>query len=323
MNSFARPRLVVSECLGFKTCRYNGETIPVAYIEYLKPYCDFITVCPEVEIGLGVPRDPVRIIEIDGECHLYQPAKGRDQTRKMTRFVDRFLSGLSDVDGFLLKESSPSCGLNKVKVYPGKGKTAPKSEKTSGFFGGAVLERFPYSAVVDEGRLRNFRIREHFYTKLFALARFRKVKSSGATSELVHFHASHKLIFMVYSQKELKILGKIVANPVRKRFPEIISDYEDHFHLAFRDLPRYISYINVLMHAMGYFKNNLSSDEKAYFLDLIEQYRARKLPLSACISVLRSWIARFTEIYLADQVYFDPYPWELATISDSGKGRNL
>ncbi|MBD3285046.1 DUF1722 domain-containing protein [candidate division WOR-3 bacterium] len=323
MNSFARPRVFASKCLGFEACRYNGVTIPVEYIEHLKPFCDFVTVCPEVEIGLGIPRDPIRIIEIEGRRYLYQPAKDKDYTKKMSRFTDHYLEGLTDIDGFILKEKSPSCGLNKVKIYPGKGKVSPKAEKTSGFFGGAVRERFPFAAIEDEGRLLNFKMREHFYTKIFALARFRKVSSTGATSELVHFHASHKLLLMASNQKELRALGKIVANPARKHFPDIITDYREHFHLALGNPARYTSHINVLQHAMGYFKNDLSPDEKTYFLDLLEQYRHAKLPLSALISVIRSWITRFSQPYLADQVYFKPYPWELATISDSGKGRNL
>jgi len=323
MQFFARPRIVVSACLGFEACRYNGETIPVEYIENLKPFCDFITVCPEVEIGLGVPRDPIRIVEIDGERHLYQPARDRDYTKRMVKFTGKYLEGLTDIDGFILKEKSPSCGLNKVKIYPRKGKVSPRAEKTSGFFGGAVLRSFPFAAVEDEGRLRNFRLREHFYTRIFASARFRDVKTSGATSELVHFHASCKLLLMAASQKELKVLGKIVANPAGKRFPDMIQDYEKHFHLAFTNLPRYTSHINVLEHAMGYFKDNLTAEEKSYFLGLLEQYRAKKVPLSAPVSVLRSWIARFEEPYLADQFYFEPYPWKLATISDSGRGRDL
>jgi uncharacterized protein YbgA (DUF1722 family)/uncharacterized protein YbbK (DUF523 family) len=324
MNRLVRPNVFASRCLGFEACRWNGVSIPVEYIEHLKPYVFFVTCCPETEIGLGVPRDPVRIVEEEKDNpRLVQSKTGRDYTDKMARFSAGFLARLVDIDGFILKEASPSCGMKGTKVYPGPGKVSPKAQRGPGLFGGAVLERFPHVAVENEGRLRNFRIREHFYTRLFALARFRKVIESGAMSELVHFHASHKLMLTAYSQKETKILGKIVANPTRKHFPDIISDYQKHFYVAFTRPARHTSHINVLQHAMGFFKDELSPDEKSYFLDLLEQYRAKKTPLSACISVIKSWIVRFGQPWLADQAYLMPYPWELATISDSGKGRDL
>lgn len=322
MLLFAKPNVVVSRCLGFDKCRYNGVTIQVEYIEHLKPHVNFITVCPEVEIGLGVPRDPVRIVEEQkGKPRLVQPATGKELTDKMIKFADRYLFSLQDIDGFILKEASPSCGIKGVKIYPKEGKVAPRTSRGTGFFGGQVLKRFPYAVIEDEGRLRNFRLREHFYTKLFALAKFRSVRDSGAMSELVHFHASHKFILMAYSQKELKVLGNVVANPEKKRFSEVISRYQKHFQGALVNLPRQTSNINVLMHALGYFE--LSKEEKSHFLGLLEQYRARKIPLSACLSVVNSWIARFGQPYLADQAFFEPYPANLVEISDRGKGRDL
>ncbi len=319
-----RPNVFASRCLGFEACRWNGISIQVDYIEHLKPYVSFVTTCPEVQIGLGVPRSPIRIVEKKpGKPRLIQPETGHDVTEKMVRFTGHYLAHLADIDGFILKEQSPSCGMKGVKMYPSEGKVSPRAERSAGFFGGEVLKRFPYAAIEDEGRLRNFRLREHFYTKLFALARFRAVRETGATSELVHFHASHKLLLMAYNQTEMRFLGKIVANPARKHFPDIIADYQEHFLRALTVLPRYTSHANVLQHASGYFKDELSGGEKSYFLGLLEQFRANKVPLSACLAVVKSWIVRFGQPYLADQVYFEPYPWELAAISDSGKGRDL
>lgn len=322
MPVFARPNVFASRCLGFAACRYNGVSIPVGYVERLKPHVNFITTCPEMDIGLGVPRDPIRIIEKEeGNPRLVQPATGKELTDKMIKFADRYLSSLRDMDGFILKEASPSCGMKGVKRYPDEGKVAPKASRGPGFFGGEVVKRFPWAAIEDEGRMRNFRLREHFYTRLFTLARFRQVKASDAMSEVVHFHASHKFLLMAYNQEKMRILGRIVANSEKKRFTEIISTYQQHFHEALASLPRYTSNINVLMHALGYFE--LSKEEKSYFLGLLERYRARKIPLSACLSVVNSWIVRFGQPYLADQVFFEPYPANLVVISDSGKGRDL
>lgn len=324
MPDFLKPRVFASKCLGFAACRWNGVTVNVPYVEQMKPHVEFVTSCPEVEIGLGVPRDPVRIVEKEkGNPRLVQSDSGKDFTERMVKFTDDYLAGLADIDGFILKEASPSCGMKGTKRYPRAGKVQALPHKGPGFFGAKVLEKFPFAAIEDEGRMRNFRLREHFYTKLYALARFREVRKSGATSELVGFHASHKLLLMAYNQNQLRILGRIVANLEKKRFAEIITSYRENFLQAFANLPRYTSHVNVLEHALGYFKDKLESGEKSYFLDLLGQYRSKKMPLSACISVIKSWIVRFSQPYLADQAYFSPYPWELAAISDSGKGREL
>lgn len=323
MLRFPKPKVVASKCLGFQNCRWNGDTIPVKYIDEAKPHVNFITICPEVEIGLGVPRKPVRVIEHDDRLRLVQPDTRKDFTDKMTKFTGEYIESLYDIDGFILKGQSPSCGLKGVKIYSSATRTYPNRQRGAGLFASSIAEQFAYAAIEDEIRLRNFRVRENFYTKLFTLSRFRAIKASGATSELVHFHSAHKYLLTVYSPKQLKLLGKIVANPARKHFPDVIGEYQNHLHLALANIPRHGSHVNVLTHCLGYFKSDLDPGEKTHFLELLEQYRAKKIPLSACISVMKSWISRFDQPQLADQVYFEPYPWELATISDSGKGRAL
>ena len=320
MTVFETPIVLVSKCLGFDACRYNAQIIEDKFVKKLKSHVKFLNVCPEVEIGLGTPREPVRLVLEGDEVKMIQPATGRDLTRKMKHFSKDYLGSLKKVDGFILKSRSPSCGLQDAKVYPRREK-APAIEKGSGMFTTAVLEHFPNAAIEDEGRLNNFRIREHFLTKLFALARFRKLKSKPTAGALVRFHSENKLLLMAYNQKELRQLGRIVANHEKRPMDDVFGDYESHFFLALHRAPRYTSNINVLMHALGYFSRQLSSREKAHFLDLLEQYRQARIPLSAVIAVVRSWIMRFDTEYLENQVYFEPYPEDLVEITDSGKGR--
>lgn len=322
MRAFVQPRVIVSKCLGFAHCRYNGQTIPDAFVQSLQPHVTFLPVCPEVELGLGVPRDPVRVVFVEEELRLMQPATGTDLTDRMRAFADAFLGSVADVDGFILKSRSPSCGFKDVKVYPGTGKVGSVA-RSAGFFGGAVMERFSHLAVEDEGRLKNFRLREHFLTKLFTLADFRAVKAAGAMRELVRFHSENKFLLMAYSQKNLRVLGRIVANPEKRPMDEVLTDYERHLWDALVRAPRRNSGINVLMHALGYFSKSLSSREKAFFLDALERYRVGKIPLSAPIGIMNSWIVRFEEPYLMQQAFFEPYPEELVEITDSGKGREL
>jgi uncharacterized protein YbgA (DUF1722 family)/uncharacterized protein YbbK (DUF523 family) len=318
----ARPIVYVSKCLGFATCRYNGITINDDFVEKLKPHVDYVTVCPEVEIELGVPRDPVRIVVYKNEKKLVQPATGRDVTSAMHNFCDAFLGQIHEVDGFLLKSRSPSCGIKDVKIYARMEKSASLG-KGAGFFGSAVMVRFPEHPVEDEGRIRNFRIREHFLTQLFAYNRFRNTKKTSSMAALVQFHTENKLLLMAYNQNELRILGQTVANQDKRPVDEVYRLYEDHFHSALCTPARYTSNINVLMHAMGHFSDNLTPQEKKYFLASLERYRDGKIPLSATLSVLRSWIIRFEDSYLNQQTFFEPFPEALVEITDSGKGRKL
>jgi uncharacterized protein YbgA (DUF1722 family)/uncharacterized protein YbbK (DUF523 family) len=317
-----KPRIVVSKCIEFDNCRWNGLRISSEVVRKLKDHVEFLAVCPEVEIGLGVPRDPIRIVSSKGEHRLVQPATGRDLTGEMTLFAKRFLDSMPEVDGFILKSRSPSCGLKEVKLHAFADKPGGVG-KGSGFFGRAVLESFPGLPTEDEGRLNNFRIREHFLTGIFTLAAFRQVKASGRMRDLVSFQADNKLLLMAYNQTELRAMGRIVANPGKRPEDEVFSEYGTHLKKALSRPTRFTSDINVLMHALGYFSDELSHEEKAFFLDSLEQYRNEKVPLSAALSVIRSWIVRFGEPYLERQRYFEPYPIELVEITDSGKGRKL
>ena len=318
VRPFAVPTGVVSKCLGFDHCRYNGQMIPDEFVENLAPCVEFRPVCPEMEIGLGVPRDPIRVVVAGGAPRLMQPSTGRDVTEAMEAFAASYLGGLSVPDGFLLKNRSPSCGLSDVKVYASADEGA-RSVRGSGFFGAAVLAAFPRAAVEDEGRLKNFRLRQHFLTKLFTLADFRAVKQAAAMSELVAFQARNKLLLMAYHQAEMRVLGRIVANLDRRPLDEVLARYAQHLGDALARPPRCTAHINVLMHALGYFSDGLSSAEKAFFLDSLQKYRDGKLPVASLISLLRSWIVRFQEPYLMRQTYFEPYPEALIDLTDSGK----
>jgi uncharacterized protein YbgA (DUF1722 family)/uncharacterized protein YbbK (DUF523 family) len=322
MREFSKPIVVVSKCLSFDHCRYNGLIINDDFVEKLKEFVEFKPVCPEVEIGLGIPREPVRVANINGDLRLIQPATGLDLAETMQSFANSFLDGVDKVDGFILKSRSPSCGIKDVKIYSGIKNDSMILERNGGFFGKSVMEKFPNLAIEDEGRLTNFRLREHFLTKLYTFASFRKVKFSNSIKELIKFQSENKLLLMSYNQKEMRELGKIAANLDKKPFSDVIANYEQHLFKAFNQIPRYVSNINVLMHGLGYFSDNLSHEEKAFFLDSLERYRSGKVPLSVPLYILRSLIIRFKEDYLSQQTYFDPYPEGLVEITDSGKGRD-
>jgi uncharacterized protein YbgA (DUF1722 family)/uncharacterized protein YbbK (DUF523 family) len=320
-REFVRPVVVISQCLELEACRYNGQRIPYDFISELRPHVDLVPTCPEVEIGLGVPRDPLRLVTVGGETRMLQPASGRDVSDDMHRFSERFLTSLADVDGFILKSRSPSCGIKDVKVYSHDTRGAPAA-KGSGLFATKVLKLFPELAVGDEGRLRIYRIREHFLTKLFCLAELRRVAESGSMKDLACFHTRHKFLLMAYNQKAMRILGRIVANQERRPFGEVVAFYRRHLGLAFKRALRYTSMINVLQHAAGFFSKQLNREEKRFFQASLENYRRSRTPVSSASAIVRSWAIRFESEYLVGQSFFEPYPEALMRVRDSGKGRS-
>ena len=312
-----KPVVVVSKCLGFAKCRWNGTEIPDSFVQKLRNYVKFIPVCPEVEIGLGIPRAPIRIVN----KRLIQPKTGNDYTEKMNKFSDKFLNTLKKVDGFILKYKSPSCGLKNVPIYPSTGKVQAKSSGP-GFFGKKVLTEFKGLPIEDEGRLKNFKIREHFLTSLFMLADFKQVKKSNNISKLMDFHSKNRFLLMAYNQKELHNMGKILGQQKKAKLTKTFSDYEIHLHKALAKTRRYTSNINVLMHAYSHFAKKINKREQNYFHKLIKEYRNAKIPLSTILAVLQDWVLRFEDKYLAKQTFFNPHPIDLLEITDSGKGRN-
>ena len=188
-------------------------------------------------------------------------------------------------------------------------------------FARAVLQRFPYVAVEDEERLTNPILREHFLARIFSMARLRAVKRNPSIRALVQFHAAHKLLLMAYNQKELRYLVRIVANQDRQPLKEVVACYEKHLCSALARVPRYVSNINVLMYALGYVSDWLTTREKAHFLDLLQKYREHQLALSAPVGVLKSWLIRFDVEFLLQQVYFEPFPETLVFLRDRGRGR--
>ena len=281
-------------------------------------------VCPEVEIGLGIPRATVRIVRIDGVDHLIQPATARDVSGEMTVFANRFLDSLPPVDGFILKGGSPTSGTSGVRVYP----SAEKSqaiERTAGFFAREVLKRFSELPVEDELRLNNARIRDHFLTGIFTLAAFRSVEEKGEREDLAAFHAANKLLLLAASQTVMREMGRLVASRARKDPAELFFHYRHLLCAALTQVPRYTNNINVLQHALGYFSNRVTSEEKAYCLRLIGRYKEGHSTLAEPRELLRSWVIRFAEPALLDQTFFAPYPAELADLPEeiTDRGRDV
>ena len=301
------PVVVLSRCLGVEACRYNGKMIREDFIHQLSSYVKFRPVCPEMEIGLGVPRNPIRIIAGDGGRSLVQPATGHDLTRSMTTFSQAFLTKLKDVDGFILKSRSPSCGIRDTRIHDADQETV--LERGAGIFAAAVLEHFPDAAIEDETRLRNRIRREHFLTRLYALARLRRIARRPTRKALRRFHAKNRLLLMAFNRKELDRLDRLLSDGREPDEAGLAKEYRRRLSNALSRNPRYTSLIDVLIYAFGSISKQLTDRDRALFLERLSEYRNGKIPASGPAGLLRSWVLRHGPRDLRNQTLFHPIPW--------------
>ena len=315
------PVVVLSRCLGVEACRYNGKMIREDFIHHLSSYVKIRPVCPELEIGLGVPRDPIRILAGDGGRTLVQSATGRDLTQPMTTFSQSFLGTLKEVDGFILKSRSPSCGIRDTKIHDADQETV--LERGAGIFAAAVLEHFPDAAVEDEKRLRNRVRREQFLTRLYALAGLRRIARRPNREALNRFHAKNRLLLMAFNRKELDRLDKLLSDDREPDAAVLAKEYKRRLSNALSRNPRYTSLIGVLIYALGPISKQLTDRDKALFLDRLEGFRNGKIPASGPVSLLRSWVLRHGPRDLRNQTLFNPYPIELNEVAGPASKKPL
>lgn len=296
-----KPTVVVSRCLGFANCRYDGVRKYHGFVQDLKPYVNYITVCPEVGIGLSVPRDPIDLVQTNkGEdVELYQESTANIYTQEMTDYSKETLDSLGEVHGFILKSRSPSCGVNDTKIYTGL--VGGDYIKGSGMFAKATQQRYPEFLITTEAQLSNDTLRGHFLTKLYTYFEFRKTIKSNSLKDLIEFHSDNKYLLMAYSQRELDKLGNILANRVKRPFSSTTSDYSKHLALVFENPANKGSFINALMHMMGYLPEDLVDKEKDNILGKMEEYREGKIKLDVLTNLLKSYAEDYNIEYLLRQ----------------------
>jgi uncharacterized protein YbbK (DUF523 family)/uncharacterized protein YbgA (DUF1722 family) len=314
-----RPKIVVSKCLGFDKCRYNGQGCDDSFIKKLNKYVEFIPICPEVEIGLSTPRDPIRIVQFDNGHKLIQPSTNYDYSQSMISFSKEFINNLDDIDGFILKSKSPSCGIKDVKVYHKNGEGTLCANE-NGFFAKEVINIFSHLAVENEGRLKNFQLRDDFLTTIFTLRGFKESSKEKSAQNLINFHEKNKLLFMSYNTNQLNKLNKLVTNI--EDIDKCYSDYEYNLCKTMASNRYYKNDGFMLLDSLDYFNKYLTNNEKNMFINLIKKYHNKKVPLSVPINILKSYAIRCQDEYILKQTIFSPYPEELLEITDSGKGKD-
>ena len=306
-------RLGISSCLLGAKVRFDGGHKRDRFLtETLGNYVEYVPVCPEVEVGLPTPRDSLRLIGEPESPRLIFPKTGEDITERMTVWAKERVKQLEkeDLCGFVFKAKSPSSGMERVRIYD---KNGVPNKTGVGLFAGIFMEHFPLLPVEEEGRLHDPRLRETFIENIYVLKRWRETLAQGKTARnLVDFHTRHKYLIMARSIESYRLMGKLVAKSGDLKAENLYQDYLEMLLKSLRLKATVAKHINVLQHIFGYFKKELSADEKQEVISIFESYRALQIPLIVPITLLNHFVRKYKQPYLQQQVYLHPHPIELS-----------
>jgi uncharacterized protein YbgA (DUF1722 family)/uncharacterized protein YbbK (DUF523 family) len=311
----APPRVGISACLLGHEVRHDGGHKRDPFLtELLGAFVEWVPVCPEVELGMGVPRPTIRLERAgaSGGLRLVNPRTGDDHAEAMRAFAAERVAQLEalDLSGYVLKKDSPSCGLQRVRVWSAGSGRAPVRDGR-GLFAEVLVQRLPMLPVEEEERLHDARLRENFVERVFAYDRMRALFATRwRPADLVRFHAAHKLQLLAHEPRGYRALGRLVARAGALRRTELAARYGRAFMevLARPATPR--RHVDVLQHVLGWFRKRLDPGARAELSALIEDYRRGRVPLTVPITLVRHHVQALGIPYLADQVYLDPHPRE-------------
>jgi uncharacterized protein YbgA (DUF1722 family)/uncharacterized protein YbbK (DUF523 family) len=304
-------KLGISACLLGQKVRHDGGHKRDAFLtDLLGRFVTFVPVCPEVELGMGTPREPIRLERGPAGVRLVAPGSGKDHTAAMRRYAERRVAELSahELSGYVLKQDSPSCGMERVRVW-GRGTPARDGR---GAFAAVLTERHPLLPVEEEGRLQDPALRESFVERVFAYHRLRTALGSRfGVGDLVRFHTAEKLLVLAHHPEAYRRLGRVVAGAKRLARDELRRRYSELYMSALARLATRGRHANVLQHMAGHLVDLASADDRAELSEVIDAYRRGLVPLVVPVTLLRHHVRRHGVTYLAQQRYLDPHPAEL------------
>jgi uncharacterized protein YbgA (DUF1722 family)/uncharacterized protein YbbK (DUF523 family) len=304
-------RVGISSCLLGHEVRYDRGHKHNAYItQTLGRFFEFMPFCPEVAIGLGIPRPPIKLVQMADGVHV-RGVRNPDQdvTRALVAYGEQVSARLQGVSGYLFKKGSPSCGMERVKVYKPSGEPAGVG---AGMFADTIMREHPELPVEEEGRLMDPVLRENFVERVFVYHRWQGLchPASGA-AELVEFHTRHKFIVLAHDEPAYRQLGRLVAEAGNADLEATRDRYIRLLMGALKKPATPKQHANVLMHVMGFFKRQLATQDKAELLDLIDAYRRGQVPLIVPITLIRHHLRHYPDEYIMQQYYLNPHPREL------------
>ncbi len=310
-NSDRPIRVATSSCLLGEEVRFNGGHKHNDYLtKTLARYFELIPFCPEVAIGLGVPRPPIRLVSNGGQVRALGVADASlDVTGDLLEYGRTVASQLSDVSGYIFKRASPSCGMERVKIYSSEGMPV---DSGAGLYAQTIMQALPLLPAEEEGRLMDPVLRENFIERVFVYQRWQSLCRSGMTAaKLVDFHTDHKFSLLAHDETAYRALGKTVAEAGNADLPQRAERYAMLLMTAMKKRASRKLHSNVLMHIMGFLKEKIDSDDKAELLDEIEKYRHGQIPLIVPITLLKHHLRRHPDPFITRQYYLQPHPEEL------------
>jgi len=306
-------RVGVSACLLGGEVRFDGGHKHDRYLtDVLDHNVEWLPICPEIEVGMGVPRPVLQLRGGEIGDKLVERESGEDWTERMRNYADGRVSDLKDtgLDGFIFKKDSPSCGVSRVRVYKELG--AMPARKGVGHFAQALGRSLPDLPLEEEGRLRDAVLRERFIEQIFSHNRWRVLVSRGLTRRsLISFHEAHKMLILAHDQKIYREMGRVVASFGKVPDEDVYSAYRSRFVDVFRQPTTIARHVNVLEHLFGHVKNKISGAEKREIASSIDAYRNHEIPLIVVVSLLKFLIAAHSVEYVRGQLYLEPHPREL------------
>ncbi len=304
-------RLGISTCLLGEPVRYDGGHKLDRFLrDTLGQFVDYVPVCPEVECGLPVPRESMHLEGDPDAPRLVTSRSHRDLTDQMLSWAKRRVRELDteELSGFIFKSNSPSSGMERIRVYDGRGMSRKVG---TGLFARTFMNHFPHVPVVDEGQLHDPAIRENFIERIFVQQRWREAIAEKSTASLVRFHTCHKLLLMAHSPKHCSSMGKLVAESKQVPVLDLFKQYQTMLTSALKLKATTRKHTNVLQHMAGYFKKELTRDERSELHELIGQYHSGYLPLIVPLTIISHYARKFDHSYLKSQYYLNPHPIEL------------
>jgi uncharacterized protein YbgA (DUF1722 family)/uncharacterized protein YbbK (DUF523 family) len=312
MQDSSRLRIGISACLLGQEVRFDGGHKRDRFLtDVLGAVVEWVPVCPEVELGLGTPRETLRLVRSEKGVRMLTTRTGIDHTDGMNAWADRRLDELAgeDLCGYVLKKDSPSCGMERVKVF---GTAGMPERQGRGLFAAALLERFPCLPVEEEGRLSDPRLRENFIERTFAYRRLKDLFGGRwSIGALVRFHTAHKMSLLAHSTTAYQELGRLVARASKLPRHELRDRYERDFMAALSLMATTRRHTNVLMHMAGHLKKLLDADSRRELQETIDEYRRGLVPLVVPLTLIRHHVRQNAVDYLFGQVYLQPHPREL------------
>jgi uncharacterized protein YbgA (DUF1722 family)/uncharacterized protein YbbK (DUF523 family) len=305
-------RVGISSCLLGQKVRYDGgHKLDTLITETFGKYCEWVPVCPEMEIGLGAPRKTLHLVGSAKRPRLLGTESGTDYTDTMTQWARKKLEELArlNLHGYILKQGSPSCGMERVRVYR-EGETARRTGM--GIYAGLLLGRFGLLPVEEERRLHDMSIRQDFVERAFAYRRWQEfVKAKPQTGDLVSFHTRHKLTLLSHSDAHYRRLGRLVAGAGKRKMNSVLDEYGCLLMEALRVRATARKHANVLFHILGFLKNEIDADDRTELTSAINDYRKQLIPLVVPITLFLHHLRRHPVQWLFEQTYLNPYPAEL------------